>query len=95
MSSENVDLVKRFIDVFNSSDSIYALADFLAPDVEFHEPPEQPGSSVLRGREAALPALGAGDLGFWRGAITPEVSRHVTGSVATNQSRRAESVGIS
>jgi ketosteroid isomerase-like protein len=61
VSSENVDLVKRLIDIFNSSDSIYALADFLAPDVEFYEPPEQPGSSVLRGREAALAAFAAFD----------------------------------
>jgi ketosteroid isomerase-like protein len=56
-----VDFVKRLIDVFNRSGSIQALADFLAPDVEFHEPPEQPAPSVLRGREAALAAFAAFD----------------------------------
>jgi ketosteroid isomerase-like protein len=61
MSHQNVDLVRRLIDVFNRSDLIHDLAGFLAPDVEFHEPPEQPGARVLRGREAALAAFSAFD----------------------------------
>jgi ketosteroid isomerase-like protein len=51
MSEGNLELARRFHEAFNRDgwDALWAAAD---PDIEFHEPPEQPGASVYRGIEA-------------------------------------------
>ena len=52
MSQENVEIVRRFNEEFNQSGwrALWSAAD---PDIEFCEPPEQPGASVFKGLEAA------------------------------------------
>ena len=52
MSQENVELVRNFNEAFNKDgwNALWLAAD---PEIEFCEPPEQPGASVFRGLEAA------------------------------------------
>ena len=52
MPQENLMLLARVNEAFNEEgwDGIFPFVD---PDFEFHEPPEQPGATVFRGREAA------------------------------------------
>ena len=52
MSEEDVALLVRFGEAFNAR-GFEGIMGFLHPEVEFHEPPEQPGATVFRGREAA------------------------------------------
>jgi ketosteroid isomerase-like protein len=52
MSQENVEKVERFFERFNSR-QIDAWAGMLAPDVEWHVDPQDPDTTVHRGREAA------------------------------------------
>jgi len=51
VSEQDVELARHFHDAFNREgwDALWREAD---PDIEFHEPPEQPGASVFRGLEA-------------------------------------------
>jgi ketosteroid isomerase-like protein len=51
MSQENVDLARKIIESFNRRgwDGLWRFAD---PEIEFHEPPEQPGSTVFKGLDA-------------------------------------------
>ena len=52
MSQDNVELARRFNEEFNRS-GWRALWSGANPDLEFCEPPEQPGASVFKGLEAA------------------------------------------
>ena len=52
MSQENVELARRLHEEFNR-DGWDALWRAAHPEVEFHEPPEQPGANVYRGLESA------------------------------------------
>ncbi len=54
MSQENVDLVRQMIRTFNEEGIERVSREFLADDVEFREPPEQPGAKVARGREETV-----------------------------------------
>lgn len=49
--SENVDLIREATEAFNEG-GIAGARRFFADDVEFNEPPEQPGPRSARGREA-------------------------------------------
>lgn len=51
MSEENVELARKFHQAFNQ-EGWEALWRAAAPEIEFHEPPEQPGASVFEGLEA-------------------------------------------
>jgi ketosteroid isomerase-like protein len=48
MSQEDVALARTIIESFNEHgwDGLWRFAD---PEIEFHEPPEQPGSTVFKG----------------------------------------------
>ena len=52
MSEEHVKLTRRFNEEFNRSGwrALWSAAD---PDIEFCEPPEQPGAGVFKGLDAA------------------------------------------
>jgi ketosteroid isomerase-like protein len=52
LSEENVEIARRFNEEFNRS-GWWALWSTADPDLEFWEPPEQPGASVFKGLEAA------------------------------------------
>jgi len=56
MSQENVELVRRSIERFNSGDLDGALRD-ADPEVEWHDLRELPGATVHHGREAAAEHL--------------------------------------
>jgi|SRR5438477_2449383 ketosteroid isomerase-like protein len=49
MSQENVEIVRRAIEVFNR-DGSEAAAAFLDPEIEWHDLPEQPDAGVHHGR---------------------------------------------
>jgi ketosteroid isomerase-like protein len=51
VSEENVEIVRRLQEQFNEDgwDALWRVAD---PEIEFREPPEQPGSTVFRGLDA-------------------------------------------
>jgi uncharacterized protein len=48
MSQGNVELIEQLVAVFNER-GIEATREFCDPEMEFHEPPEQPGARVARG----------------------------------------------
>jgi len=48
MSRGNVELIEQLVAVFNER-GIEATREFCDPEMEFHEPPEQPGARVARG----------------------------------------------
>ena len=52
MSQENLKLLARVGEAFNDR-GWDGLLEFVTPDFEFHEPPEQPGATIFRGIEAA------------------------------------------
>lgn len=52
MSRENLELLMRVGEAFNEK-GWEGIFDFVAPEFEFHEPPEQPGATVFRGIEEA------------------------------------------
>ena len=52
MPQENLIVLAQVNEAFNEV-GWDALFPFVDPDFEFHEPPEQPGATVFRGREAA------------------------------------------
>jgi ketosteroid isomerase-like protein len=51
MSQENLELARKFHEAFNRDgwEALWREAD---PEIEFYEPPEQPGANVFRGLEA-------------------------------------------
>jgi ketosteroid isomerase-like protein len=51
MSQENVDVIRRTVEAFNSEGPEAAGRRFFADDVEFHDPPDSPSPRVARGRE--------------------------------------------
>jgi len=53
MSQENLEIVAKFVAALNEG-GIDAAAEFLDSDVEFSEPPEQPGATTFYGREETL-----------------------------------------
>src|SRR4051812_33672071 len=48
MPQGNVELIEQLVAVFNER-GIEATREFCDPEMEFHEPPEQPGARVARG----------------------------------------------
>src|SRR5687767_9138987 len=62
MSQENVEIVRRMYDAYNRGDFESALADF-APDVEWSDPPDNPGGRTWHGPEGVQGALAT-----WQGA---------------------------
>jgi ketosteroid isomerase-like protein len=53
MSDQNVELVRKSAEAFNRG-GIEALRAFADPQIEFHEPPEQPAPRVARGWDETL-----------------------------------------
>ena len=52
MSQENVEIVRRAVELFNESGVTGPGLNLLfTEDAEFHEPPEQPAPRIARGRE--------------------------------------------
>jgi ketosteroid isomerase-like protein len=75
MSQENVELVRRMVREFNEQ-GIEAIApEFLAADVEFYEPPEQPGARVARGREETVEFFAGFDQAWTQHRSEPEEIR--------------------
>jgi uncharacterized protein len=62
MPQENVEIVRRMYDAYNRGDFESALADF-APDVEWSDPPDNPGGRTWHGPEGVQGALAT-----WQGA---------------------------
>src|SRR5271167_2496522 len=56
MSQENVEAVRRAIEVF-SRDGPEATTAFMDPEIEWHDMPEQPDAGVHHGREGFLAAV--------------------------------------
>jgi ketosteroid isomerase-like protein len=52
MSQDDLNVLAQLSEAFNR-DGWEGMVPFLAADFEFHEPPEQPGATVFRGREEA------------------------------------------
>jgi ketosteroid isomerase-like protein len=62
MSEENVEIVRRMYDAWNRGDFEAALS-YIHPDVEWSDPPDNPGARTWRGHEGVQGALTA-----WMGA---------------------------
>jgi len=60
MSQENVELIRQASDAFNKG-GVPAARRFFAEDVEFREPPEQPGPRRAKGFEAVAKLFGEFD----------------------------------
>jgi ketosteroid isomerase-like protein len=56
MSQENVEVVKRSIEMFNLGD-VDALFRDADPEIEWHDQPELPGATIHKGAEAAAEHL--------------------------------------
>ena len=56
MSQENVEIVRRGYEAWNEGGSELA-KEFWAEDIEFHDPPNLPDSTVVRGRDAVAAHL--------------------------------------
>lgn len=56
MSRENVEIVRRAVEVFNR-DGPEAATAFIDPEIEWHDMPEQPDAGVHRGHEGFLEAV--------------------------------------
>jgi ketosteroid isomerase-like protein len=54
MSERNVELIRLIIARFNEHGVEGLGSEFLAEDVEFREPPEQPGARVAHGRDETI-----------------------------------------
>ncbi len=77
MSQENVEIIARMIEGFNEHGIAATGAEFFADAVEFHEPPEQPGARVARGREATVEFFAAFDAAWEEHRSDPEEIRAV------------------
>ena len=75
MSQENVEIVERLVRRFNEQGIEAAGAEYLADNVEFHEPPEQPGARVARGREATVEFFADFDAAWEQHRSDPEEIR--------------------
>jgi ketosteroid isomerase-like protein len=65
MSEQNVEIVRRAVQAFNELGfEGVGTSGLVTDDIEFHEPPEQPGPRVARGREE-LQKLGGEFDGAW------------------------------
>ena len=60
MSQENVEIVQAAVEAFNRG-GVEALRGFAHPEIEFHEPPEQPGPRVARGIDEVIEVWGEFD----------------------------------
>jgi ketosteroid isomerase-like protein len=60
MSEENVEVIRQANEAFNEG-GVPAARRFFAEDVEFHEPPEQPGPRKAKGRDAVEKLFGEFD----------------------------------
>ena len=78
MSAENVETVRRGVDVFNKLgfDGL-AASDLCTDDVEFHEPPEQPAPRVAHGREEFRRIAGEFDAAWAEHVSEPKEIRAV------------------
>src|SRR6266566_1531352 len=56
MSAENVEIVRRAFEAFNRDGPEASLAEF-APDVEWHDLPDQPDAEVHHGHAGFLAAM--------------------------------------
>ena len=77
MSEENVEIVARLVQRFNEQGIAATGADFFADEIEFHEPPEQPGARIARGREATVEYFAAFDAAWEEHRSDPEEIRAV------------------
>jgi ketosteroid isomerase-like protein len=68
MSQENVETLRQAIDARNR-DGWEAMRPFAHPNIEFHEPPEQPGPGMFVGIDAVREALRV-----WSEAWTEQVT---------------------
>jgi len=71
VSQENVEVLLHFGVEFNKR-GWEALRDFAATDIEFCEPPEQPGTGTFRGLDAVMEALGRWSEAWERQSADPE-----------------------
>jgi ketosteroid isomerase-like protein len=78
MSEENVETVRRAVEVFNEVgfDGI-GTSDVVTDDFEFHEPPEQPAPRVARGRKEVLELAGEFDAAWEEHQSEPQEIRAV------------------
>ena len=74
MARDNVEIVRRMIDAFNDG-GIDAVTEYFAPDLEFHEPPEQPGPRVARGAGETREFFAQFDSAWERHRTEPEEIR--------------------
>jgi ketosteroid isomerase-like protein len=56
MSRENVEIVRRAYEAWNRGDA-EAATEFLAPDIEWHLPPNFPESGSMRGRDEVVEGI--------------------------------------
>ncbi len=62
MSQENVEIVRRLVAAYNDGGfASKATLDFFDLDAVFEEPPEQPGPTVAKGRDAVARTFGRFD----------------------------------
>jgi ketosteroid isomerase-like protein len=52
MSEENVEIIRKAVEAFNSEGPEAAGQRFFADEIEFHDPPDSPSPRVARGRDA-------------------------------------------
>jgi ketosteroid isomerase-like protein len=76
MSGENVEIVRRAVEAFNEG-GIEAAEAFVAEDLEFHEPPEQPAPRVARGRDEVREMWGEFEAAWAEHRSEPEEIRPV------------------
>jgi ketosteroid isomerase-like protein len=74
MSETNVEIIRRIVDLFNEG-GIQAAAPHFDPDVEFREPPEQPGPRVARGARETSEMFAAFDAAWEEHRSEPEEIR--------------------
>ena len=58
MSSENEAIVARIVELYNERGIAAAAEEYFSEDIEFAEPPEQPGARSARGREDTIRYFG-------------------------------------
>ena len=76
MSEENIEILRRAVEVFNERGIAGAVTDELFVDeVEFHEPPEQPAPRSARGREEVRQLFGEFDAAWAEHKSDPEEFR--------------------
>ena len=76
MSRENVEIVQAAVEAFNRG-GVEALRGFAHPEIEFHEPPEQPGPRVARGIDEVIEVWGEFDSAWETHQTEPQEVRVV------------------